>query len=356
MSEVDSFQERPLPKSFILELTQRCNNVCQYCYTAWSAPALHYRQRSHGELSTGQVKNIIAKLQDEAAPKIIGISGGEPSLREDLPELLAFIRRRGMAPYLITNGTLMTHELAQVIAEYKSTCEITLLSFRPEIHDALAGRRGARDEAIHGIANLVVAGARPAAVFVATRLNYMDLYRTAELAITLGAAAVSYNRINLGAHNLPLAGRLLPTPAMIRENLDMLEALAEKYGVPVFIGVVIEPCVVDVRSYKHLQFGWCPLAGEGSYFTIDPQGNIRICNHSPTILGNIRRDHFPDIYYHHPYVSLFRETWPVECLDCDPDLKALCGGGCKAAAEQCCGGLEHVDPFVSISLGEKLKL
>jgi len=353
MNDADSFKQRPLPKTFILELTQRCNNRCQYCYTPWGAPALQYRRHSSGELSTAQLKNIIAKLQDEAAPQVIGISGGEPLLRQDLPELLAYIRGQGIAPLLITNGALMSHEIARVITEYKSSCEITLLSFRSEIHDALAGRRGARDEAIHGIANLVVAGARPVAVFVATRLNYMDLYRTAELAITLGASVVSYNRLNLGAHNLPLADRLLPTPEMIRENLDMLEALAEKYGVPVTIGVVIEPCVVDVRNYKHLHFGWCPLAGEGSYFTIDPQGNIRICNHSPTILGNIRRDHFPDIYYKHPYVRLFRDTWPVECQNCDPELKALCGGGCKAAAEQCYRDLQHVDPFVTISLGEK---
>lgn len=350
-----SFDQRPLPKSFILELTQRCNNACQHCYTAWGAPALAYRQRSRGELPTAAMKEIISKLHEEASPQVIGISGGEPLMREDLPELLAFIRQRGIAPYLITNGTLLTPEIAKAIKENKSSCEITLLSIRPEIHDALAGRRGARDEAIHGIANLVVAGAQPVAVFVATRLNYMDLYRTAELAITLGAAAVSYNRLNLGAYNLPMADRLLPTPEMIRENLDMLDALAEKYGVPVTIGVVIEPCVVDCRKYERLQFGFCPLGGEGSYFTIDPQGYIRICNHSPTILGNIRTDHFPDIYYHHPYMQAFRETWPEECQDCPPDLKTLCSGGCKAAAEQCRGGLQHVDPFVSLSLGQRVE-
>jgi MoaA/NifB/PqqE/SkfB family radical SAM enzyme len=118
----------------------------------------------------------------------------------------------------------------------------------------------------------------------------MDLYRTGELAITLGAAALSYNRLNLGAYNQQFADQLLPSPAMIRENLDVLESLGEKYGVPIIVAVVIEPCVVDIRTYKHIQFGWCPLGGEGSYFAIDPIGDVRICNHSPTILGNIRRE------------------------------------------------------------------
>jgi len=172
--------------------------------------------------------------------------------------------------------------------------------------------------------------------------------QAAELAIALGATGLMYNRMNLGAYNLHFADRLLPSPAMIRENLEMLEALDDKYKLPIVVSVVVEPCVVDVRNYPSLHFGWCPLAGERSYFTIDPVGNVRICNHSPTIVGNIHRDHFPDIYYHHPYVRRFRETWPVECAECAPELKEMCGGGCKAAGEQCFGTLERVDPFVTL--------
>jgi radical SAM protein with 4Fe4S-binding SPASM domain len=344
------FEARALPKNFILELTRRCNNSCMYCYTVWGASRIDYGEQRNGEMSTMDVKNVIDKLQDEVSPKMIGLSGGEPLLREDVPELLAFIRDRGIAPILITNGALLNKEKAQSIALIKSACEITLLSFRKEVHDYLAGRRGARDVAIAGITNLIMAGISPVAVFVATKLNYMDLYRTAELAIALGATALSYNRLNLGAHNLQFANHLLPTPAMIRENLDMLEDLGEKYGIPIAISVVIEPCVIDIRKYQHINFGWCPLAGEDSYFAIDPVGNVRICNHSPTILGNIRKENFLDIYYKHPYVRAFRETLPEECINCDPMIKSVCKGGCKAASEQCYGNLKHVDPFVTMSI------
>ena len=302
-------------------------------------------------MSTAEVKNVIAKLQDEVGLKTVGLSGGEPLLREDVPELLAFLRSRGIATYLISNATLLNKEIARAIAETKSASEITLLSFRHEVHDMLVGRRGARDQAIEGITNLAVAGIPPAVVFVATKLNFMDLYRTAELAVTLGAAALSYNRLNLGAHNLQFADHLLPTPSMIRENLDMLESLASKYGVPIAGAVVIEPCVVDVRKYTQVHFGWCPLGNKSSYFAIDPVGNVRICNHSPVILGNIHNQSFLDIYFQHPYLQAFREIWPIECQECNPEFKELCGGGCKAAAEQCYGNLEHVDPFVTISRG-----
>lgn len=349
MDALPGFESRPLPESFILELTRRCNNRCLYCYTAWGAPRLGYGRPSDGEMSTSDIKQVIARLQDEAAPKTIGLSGGEPLLRDDLPEIVAFIRSRGIAPIVISNGTLLTRDLAAAAARVDSVCEITLLSQRRAVHDQLAGRRGAWDGAVEGMTNLLQAGGNTLAVFVATRLNYMDLPKTAELAIALGAYGLMYNRLNLGAFNVGFADSLLPTPAMIRENLDMLEALGDKYGLPIVAAVVIEPCVVDVRHYSNIRFGSCPLAGERSYFTIDPAGNIRICNHSPTIVGNIWRDCFDEIYRRHPYVRHFRETWPIECADCATELRSLCGGGCKAAAEQCYGTLEHVDPFVTLS-------
>jgi radical SAM protein with 4Fe4S-binding SPASM domain len=306
-------------------------------------------------MSTTEVKEIIATLQDEAPVENIALSGGEPLLREDLPEILRFIRDRGIASVVITNGTLLSRERVTATM-VGGTYEVTLLSHRREVHDRLAGRRGSWDAVVDGMANVRQAGGNLAAVFVATKLNYMDLFKTAELAIALGAFGLMYNRINLARGNVHLADQLLPTPGMIEENLEMLEDIGGKYGLPVAVSVVIEPCVVDVRHYEHVHFGWCPLAGEDSYFTIDPVGNIRICNHSPVILGNIKRDSFADIYYNHPRVRAFRDTWPEECADCDPELKEMCRGGCKAAAEQCYGTLARVDPFVTLSQQQVMPL
>ena len=336
-----------LPKTFVLELTRRCNHRCLYCYTSWQAPELGYPGNGH-ENSLDEVKEIILRLQDQAPVENIALSGGEPLLRHDIEEIVDFVRRRGISPILISNGALLSADTVAATRE-ATTYEVTLLSHRREVHDRLAGVPGAWDDAVHGMANVRQGRGSLVAVFIATRLNYMDLYRTAELAIALGADGMMYNRINLGASNMRMARELLPTPEMIEENLEALVGLQRQYGLVVAISVVIEPCVVDVSKYPTLHFGWCPQAGPDSYFTVDPSGNIRICNHSPTILGNIKHDDFGDIYRHHPYVAAFRETWPAECKDCAPELKAQCGGGCKAAAEQCYGTLARVDPFVTLS-------
>jgi radical SAM protein with 4Fe4S-binding SPASM domain len=341
----DSFDARPLPHTFVLELTRRCNNHCRYCYTVWGSPDLGYPNHNQGEMSTAEIMTVIARLQDECSVHTIGLSGGEPLLRKDLPDILTYIRGRGLASVIITNGTLLTPErvAATLIGGHY---EVSLLSFRPEVHDYLAGRPGAWDEAVDGMINVVQAGGNLIAGFIATRLNTKDLYSTVELALAIGATGIMYNRMNVGRHNMRYTRELLPTPGMIERNLDALDELARIYEVPIAVSVVCEPCVVNMQKYQRLHFGWCPLVGENSYFTIDPVGNLRICNHSPVILGNILHDSFSDIYYHHPYVRQFAEELPLECEGCQHELKHLCQGGCKAAGEQCYGTLQRVDPFV----------
>jgi radical SAM protein with 4Fe4S-binding SPASM domain len=348
MKSSNDFESRSLPKTFVLELTRRCNNHCLYCYNEGGAVQLNFDSSRNGEMGTAELTDLIAKLRAETPIETIALSGGEPLLREDLAEILSFIKAKGIAPVVITNGTLLTREKVAATME-GVTYEVTLLSYREQVHDKLAGRRGAWNAAVDGMINIRRARGSFVAVFVATKLNCADLCKTAELCIALGADAIMYNRINLGTHNMGYVDRLLPTPDLIRENLDVLDRMAAQYGLPVAVSVVIEPCVLDVRKYQHIHFGWCPLAGEGSYFTIDPLGNLRICNHSPVILGNIRREHFSDIYYNNPYIRRFRETWPDECNDCASVLKQMCCGGCRASAEQCYGTPARIDPFVTLS-------
>jgi radical SAM protein with 4Fe4S-binding SPASM domain len=301
-------------------------------------------------MSTDEIRRLVDCLQRETPVETIALSGGEPLLRDDLPDIAGLLRERGINPVIISNGRLLTVEKIESLRDAR-TFEVTLFSYRPAVHDELAGNPRAWDHAIDAMVNLRNAGRDFVVVFVATRRNCMDLEKTAELAIALGAFGLMYNRVNLSAYNLPYADRLLPTPEMIRENLQTLDEIGGKHKFSISVSVVIEPCVVDTRPYRNIHFGWCPLAQENAYFTIDPSGNVRICNHSPVILGNIRQGGFAEIYRNHPYVQVFRDSWPAQCSDCDPELRDICKGGCKAAAEQCYGTVSQVDPFVMMSRG-----
>ena len=338
---------RPLPQTFVIELTRGCNNNCGYCYNIWRAPQFAHEHSHAGEMSTREVKDTIIKLQDETLVTTIALSGGEPLLRPDLPEIIDFLRSRKIIVLLLTNGTLLTEE--KVDATMRGTMyEVPLLSCHKEVHDRMVGHDGAWDAVTEGIMNIHTAGRHLSVVFVATRQNHKDLRATAILAMMLGADELLYKRVNMGAANRFANEGLFLTPAMIEENLSTLDKLAVKYRFPITADVVIEPCVIDVRKFNNVKFGWCPLAGENSAFVIDPSGNVRICEHSPIILGNIKKSRFRDIY-NHPYVESFKTTWPEQCENCETELRNMCCGGCKAAAEQTYGSIKQVDPFVRIN-------
>lgn len=329
-------------QTFILELTQRCNNKCLYCYNPWRAQKHTYPK---GEMSTKEIKNIIIKLQEEHPVKSIGLSGGEPFLRPDLPEIVSFIKKRDIYPVIITNGTLLTEKNVLATSDAASY-EITLLSYKKEIHNHLV-QREVFDSVIDGISNVTRNEGNFIAAFVATKINSGDLFKTIELAIALGAIGVMYNRINLSANNIRYADQLLPTVSMIRNNLDELEEIGDKYDILISSSVPIPPCLIDIKKYKRIKFSWCPRGNEESYYTIDPSGYLKVCNHSPVLLGDYKTKSFADLIKH-PYVTKFKETIPKECIDCTNEFKNSCLGGCRAASEVCYGSLETVDPIVKL--------
>jgi hypothetical protein len=83
-----------------IALTYRCNNRCTFCYA--SAPERGPEVR---EMTTDEVKRVIDKIVDQAKVPTVSFTGGEPTLRRDLPELIAYAKSRQMRVNLITNGT-----------------------------------------------------------------------------------------------------------------------------------------------------------------------------------------------------------------------------------------------------------
>ena len=80
-----------------------------------------------------------------------------------------------------------------------------------------------------------------------------------------------------------------------------------------------------------------------SYYTIDPMGNVRPCNHTPTILGNLLNESFAEITAPQRLAPFMRAV-PEFCQPCR--LRDTCQGGCKAAAQVCYGSLAAEEPFL----------
>jgi radical SAM protein with 4Fe4S-binding SPASM domain len=72
-------------------------------------------------------------------------------------------------------------------------------------------------------------------------------------------------------------------------------------------------------------------------------GNLRPCNHTPTILGNLLEEPFADLVAADRMAS-FTAAVPDFCAVCR--LRKTCQGGCKAAAQVCYGSLDAEEPFL----------
>jgi radical SAM protein with 4Fe4S-binding SPASM domain len=104
------------------------------------------------------------------------------------------------------------------------------------------------------------------------------------------------------------------------------------------------PCLFDVKRYRRLTFGFCAAGTARAYYTLDPLGNVRPCNHTPTILGNIRETSFAAMA-ESPKMRDFCAARPAFCAGCK--LERECLGGCKAAAEAATGSAWNCDPFLT---------
>lgn len=126
-----------------------CNQKCLHCYAAGQPLS------DTPELTTAQWKEILAKLRAANVPQVT-FTGGEPTLRADLVELVDaaqwFVTR------LNTNGRLLTPELCRRLYEASlDSVQVTLYSHDPAVHNALVGAEGF-DDTMAGIRNAVAAG------------------------------------------------------------------------------------------------------------------------------------------------------------------------------------------------------
>lgn len=338
-------EEKPPHQYLLFELTERCQNNCVFCYNVWKEDDDYPRN----EISVDEIKVVLENAIEGSGCKNIGLSGGEPLLKKGIFDIASFISSRGVSPVLITNGKLLD---AEVVSRSMDSgivyFEISLHSDDRAIHDGLVGRNGSFDEVIDAIINVRNAGGHAYTVFVATKKNIGTFKNVVELNALLGVKWILFNRVACGGSCLADWVSLAPSPDDIQRTLDESVPVAEKYKIGLSAGVQIQPCLVDLSKYKNFLTSFCPLNEKRkghTYFTIDPAGNLRMCNRSKIILGNLLRDSFKEIA-ESKEVRDFGRAIPDFCLDCE--FAATCAGGCKADAMSCYGTLSKPDPFLEL--------
>jgi radical SAM protein with 4Fe4S-binding SPASM domain len=245
---------------------------------------------------------------------------------------------------IISNGRLLSEAaVVDLLDRGADLFELPLLSHRREIHDALSGAPGAWEAALAAMARLRYHGGAFVAVFVLTRLNAEDLYPAIRLAFAFGARSLMLNRFNPGGRGAAHLAELLPSLAQVEQALAVAEAASAEFRLPISCSIPIQPCLVDTRRYPRLGFGFCAAGTERAYYTLDPLGNLRPCNHTATLLGNLWQESLADLIAPER-LAPFTHAGSSLCAGCARWVE--CQGGCKAAAQACYGSLSEADPFL----------
>ncbi|RLE27202.1 MAG: hypothetical protein DRJ61_17680, partial [Acidobacteria bacterium] len=138
-----------------IALTYGCQNRCSFCYA--SSP---HREDDNRLMTTAEVKKVMDKIFHQAHVPSLSFTGGEATLRKDLPELITYGRELGFRVNLITNGLrLADRAFAEMLVEaVLDSAQVSLEAGQAEIHDLIVGRRGAFSQTTAGIRNLKALG------------------------------------------------------------------------------------------------------------------------------------------------------------------------------------------------------
>ncbi|MEE8106584.1 MAG: radical SAM protein [Planctomycetota bacterium] len=139
-------EDQPLLGTLIV--TYRCDLDCEMC----DLPLRGDRKR---ELDTAGFRDVLDGFADLGVLGV-GITGGEPLLREDLPELVAHGTRRGLLMHINTNGTLLDDSRVRALADAGvASFNISLDGPDAETHDRLRGRTGSFQRVLRAAARLI---------------------------------------------------------------------------------------------------------------------------------------------------------------------------------------------------------
>jgi radical SAM protein with 4Fe4S-binding SPASM domain len=329
------------PYRMDLAITYRCNNDCPHCYNA--------RPRNFPELNTSQWKQVIDRLWQIGIPHIV-FTGGEPTLRDDLPELIAHAEAKGQITGLNTNARrLIEHNyLDELVTAGLDHVQITVESHDAGIHDAMVNANGAWNQTISGLRNVL-----NTPLFVMTnstmlRQNSPHLDKTLDFLAEVGVPTIGLNALIYSGHGLSvgtgLAERELPPLlTLARQKTDYYRQRLIWYTPTQYCQFDPMQLELGVKGCTAALYNMC----------IEPDGAVIPCQSYYQPMGNILSDRWEHIWENDLAVNLRQRHYiPEKCSNCS--LLAECGGGCPLALEAESQGLITLEdipaPGTSLSI------
>jgi radical SAM protein with 4Fe4S-binding SPASM domain len=323
-----------IPIGGSLELTQRCNNRCVHCYNNLDAGD-EVAQKE--ELSLDEHCRIIDEIAGFGCLWLL-LTGGEIFLRKDFLDIYTHAKQKGLIVTLFTNGTLITADIADYLAQLPPfSIEITLYGNTAETYESISRVPGSFDNCMRGI-RLLLDRRLPLKLktmaIAQNKHEIFDMKRFAEEELELDFKFDPMINPRRDCSLSPLEVRLTPGE-IVELDLEDPDRVTEWKQ---FAARFNKPVVNSNKIDKLYQCG----AGLQS-FAIDPFGRMSAC----ILSGNtydLRKGSFKEGWEEYLFsLRQLKITRKTKCSDCQ--IKSMCGM-CPANSELECRDAEAPIDFL----------
>ncbi|MBQ8431396.1 MAG: radical SAM protein [Clostridia bacterium] len=283
----------------------KCNQKCRFCYAAGQ----HFGAMR--ELETQDWKKIIDKLRRAGVP-MLTFTGGEPTQRTDLAELISY--SKWFVTRLNTNGVLLTPELVASLKEASlDSLQVTLYSSDATVHNALVGSEG-HARTVQGIRNALAAGLDVSVNTPLCRQN-RDYSATLNFLHSLGVRFVTLSGLICtgGATEGHPENDL--TSDELWDIVRQAKAFCDANGMEIDF---TSPGLISKERLESLSMNVPACGAALSNMAVAPDGTAVPCQSwlgSDAGLGNLLTQEFADIWKH-PKCQALRGMGDVEALSC----------------------------------------
>lgn len=328
------------PIGMLAELTHRCPLQCPYCSNPLAL------LKADRELDTATWASIFEQAADLGILQV-HLSGGEPTLRPDLPELVSGLARRGVYSNLITAGVgLKPGTLAALAGAGLDHVQLSVQGGRPETTELIGRLRGAHEKKL-ATARLVREAGLPLTINAPLhRQNIGEADLFIQLALDLGAERLEIANVQYYGWALLNRPALMPSRDEVARLVEIVEAARARLRGVLAIDFVAPDYYA--RYPKACMGGWAQDA-----FMITPDGTVMPCHAAASIpslsFDNAAARPLAEIWRSSSAFAAYRGTaWMKDpCRSCA--RKDIDFGGCRCQAMILAGDAAATDPACSLS-------
>ncbi len=337
------------PNHPVWEVTNACNLRCRQCHAGSGKPA-------PGELDTEEGKRLLDSLANIGEFRMLAFGGGEPLVRPDIVELVAYARDLGLEISIATNGTLLTTELAR---EFKklgvANIAVGLNANDAAIHEQITNVPGSFAKSKNAVYATLEAGMNLQINTTAMKENRAAIPGLLDFASEVKAQIVLLYQLvpeGRGEEEMELSMKEYKAlTEMVADKQRTSRAIIEPTCSPQYWAYLLnrkierngrQPPRLEMKLAEAL-FKGC-VAGSGLCY-IKPGGEVWPCPFVPLSAGNVRKQPLEEIWYKSALFDSLRDRERLtgeKCRACG--FKSLCGG-CRGRAYAHSGDYLGDDPL-----------